>query len=103
MMQAHNLLIIMDDEHNKKVLGYNGHPVVQTPHLDRLAAGGTVYDNAYSCSPICVPARAAFATGPRQPLLGQCHRLRRPHAELGACIAGRRSPGDIDRQTALHQ
>ncbi|HQZ05973.1 MAG TPA: sulfatase-like hydrolase/transferase [Burkholderiaceae bacterium] len=63
MMQAQNLLIIMDDEHNKNVLGYNGHPVVKTPHLDRLAAGGTVYANAYSSSPICVPARAAFATG----------------------------------------
>ena len=62
-MRAPNLLIIMDDEHNKKVLGYNGHPVVRTPNLDRLAARSTVYDNAYSSSPICVPARAAFATG----------------------------------------
>ena len=62
-MESHNLLIIMDDEHNKKVLGYNGHAVVKTPNLDRLAAGGTIYDNAYSSSPICVPARAAFATG----------------------------------------
>lgn len=62
-MQPRNLLIIMDDEHNKKVLGYNGHPVVKTPNLDRFAAGGTVFENAYSSSPICVPARAAFATG----------------------------------------
>lgn len=62
-MDAQNLLIIMDDEHNKKVLGYNGHPVVKTPNLDRFAAGGTIFDNAYSSSPICVPARAAFATG----------------------------------------
>ncbi|MCC6870116.1 MAG: sulfatase-like hydrolase/transferase, partial [Burkholderiales bacterium] len=53
----------MDDEHNKKVLGCNGHPLVRTPNLDRLAAAGTVFDNAYSSSPICVPARAAFATG----------------------------------------
>jgi choline-sulfatase len=58
-----NLLIVMDDEHNKKVLGYNGHPQVRTPHLDRLARAGTVMANAYSSSPICVPARAAFATG----------------------------------------
>lgn len=63
MMEPKNLLIIMDDEHNKKVLGCNGHPVVKTPNLDRLAARGTVFDNAYSSSPICVPARAAFATG----------------------------------------
>jgi len=58
-----NLLVIMDDEHNKKVLGFNGHPVVKTPHLDKLAAAGTVFDNAYCASPICVPARASFATG----------------------------------------
>ncbi|MGQ3001088.1 MAG: sulfatase-like hydrolase/transferase [Hydrogenophaga sp.] len=62
-MTEPNLLIIMDDEHNKKVLGYNGHPLVKTPNLDRLARGGTVYENAYSSSPICVPARAVFATG----------------------------------------
>ncbi len=62
-MEPHNLLVIMDDEHNKKVLGYNGHPLVKTPHLDRLARQGTIYENAYSSSPICVPARAAFATG----------------------------------------
>lgn len=62
-LQPCNLLVIMDDEHNKKVLGYNGHPLVKTPNLDRLAARGTNFDNAYSSSPICVPARAAFATG----------------------------------------
>ncbi len=63
MTQPTNLLVIMDDEHNKKILGCNGHPLVQTPHLDRLAAEGTIFDSAYSSSPICVPARAAFATG----------------------------------------
>ncbi len=63
MNGATNLVVIMDDEHNKKVLGCNGHPMVRTPNLDRLAAQGTVFDAAYSSSPICVPARAAFATG----------------------------------------
>ena len=62
-MDATNLLIIMDDEHNKRALGYNAHPMVKTPHLDRMAAQGTVYDYAYSSSPICCPARAALATG----------------------------------------
>ena len=62
-MTAMNLLVIMDDEHNKKVLGCNGHPMVRTPNLDRLAARSVCFDNAYSSSPICVPARAALATG----------------------------------------
>lgn len=62
-MEPMNLLVLMDDEHNKKMLGCYGHPVVKTPNLDRLAARGTRFTNAYTNSPICVPARAAFATG----------------------------------------
>jgi len=62
-MEPMNLLIIMDDEHNKKMLGCYGHPTVKTPNLDRLAARGTRFTNAYTNSPICVPARSAFATG----------------------------------------
>lgn len=58
-----NLLIIMTDEHNPKVTGYEGHPIIQTPNMDRLAAAGTRFKSAYSNSPICVPARATFATG----------------------------------------
>ena len=44
-------------------MGCSGHPIVQTPNLDRLAARGTRFTNAYSNSPICVPVRAAIATG----------------------------------------
>lgn len=62
-MKPMNLLVIMDDEHNKKVLGCYGHPIVRTPNLDRLAARGTRFSSAYTNSPICVPSRAAFATG----------------------------------------
>lgn len=58
-----NLLVIMSDEHNKAVLGHAGHPVVQSPALDALAARGTRFTAAYTPSPICVPARGAFATG----------------------------------------
>jgi choline-sulfatase len=62
-MQPANLLFIMSDEHNKRVLGSYGHPMIRTPNLDRLAARGTRFSNAYTNCPICVPARAAFATG----------------------------------------
>ena len=58
-----NLLVIMSDEHQALAMGCAGHPFVQTPNLDRLAARGTRFTNAYTPSPICVPARAAFATG----------------------------------------
>lgn len=62
-MKPANLLVIMSDEHSRKVSGCYGHPMVQTPHLDALAARGTRFTDAYTTSPICVPARAAFAAG----------------------------------------
>ena len=62
-MKPANLIVIMADEHNPRILGCNGHPIVQTPNLDALAARGTSFTSAYTPSPVCVPARAAFATG----------------------------------------
>lgn len=44
-------------------MGCNAHPHVRTPHLDALAARGTLFENAYTPSPICVSARASLATG----------------------------------------
>jgi choline-sulfatase len=58
-----NLLILMSDEHNPKVMGCAGHDVIRTPHLDALARRGTRFTSAYTACPICVPARASFATG----------------------------------------
>lgn len=58
-----NVLVIMSDEHNSRFMGCAGHSQVRTPHLDALAERGTRFDAAYCNSPICVPARASFATG----------------------------------------
>ena len=63
MTSARNLLIIISDEHRRDAMGCAGHRVVQTPHLDALAAHGMRFTNAYTPSPMCVPARAAMATG----------------------------------------
>jgi choline-sulfatase len=62
-MQATNLLFICSDEHQRAVTGCYGNPMVQTPHLDRLAARGSRFDHAYTNCPICVPSRAALVTG----------------------------------------
>ena len=62
-MKPTNFLVILSDEHNKRVLGCEGHPMIRTPNLDRLAASGTRFTSAYTNCPICVPARASFATG----------------------------------------
>ena len=63
MSTENNLLIIMSDEHRRDAMGTMGHPVVLTPHLDALGASGAVFENAYTPSPMCVPARAAIACG----------------------------------------
>jgi len=62
-MRPRNLLVLMSDEHNPKFLHCAGHPYIETPNLDALAARGTRFTSAYTTCPICVPARAAFATG----------------------------------------
>lgn len=60
---ARGLLVILSDEHRADALGCAGHPFVDTPNLDALAGAGTRFSTCYTPSPICVPARAAFATG----------------------------------------
>lgn len=64
-MKGKNVVVIMSDEHNPAFMGCSGHPFIKTPNLDALAARGARFPNAYTPSPICVPARAAFATGHR--------------------------------------
>ena len=44
-------------------IGAYGDATVPTPHLDRLASEGVVYDNAFATSPVCAPARSALITG----------------------------------------
>ena len=61
--QRSNVLILISDEHRKDAMGCAGHPIVRTPNLDALAARGTMFTNAYTPSPMCVPTRAAIATG----------------------------------------
>ena len=58
-----NLLFFMSDNHNRDVAGCYGHPLVKTPNIDRIAAAGVRFDNAYCASPLCCPSRAAVATG----------------------------------------
>jgi len=58
-----NLLVIMSDQHAARWCGYTGDPTVKTPHLDRLAEGGVIFDHAYCNSPLCVPSRMSFLTG----------------------------------------
>lgn len=58
-----NLLFLCSDEHQRAIAGCYGSGLVKTPHMDKLAAWGKRFTNAYCNAPLCVPARAAMATG----------------------------------------
>jgi hypothetical protein len=62
-IRPRNILVIVSDQHHPGVVGYRGHPHVQTPHLDRLASEGFHFTRAYCASPICVPSRMSLITG----------------------------------------
>lgn len=62
-MNQPNIVLIMTDQMRGDCMGIAGHPDVKTPFLDSLAAKGTLFDNAYSACPSCIPARAALHTG----------------------------------------
>lgn len=58
-----NILLVMFDQMAALPLPIYGHPIVQAPHMTRLAARGTLFENAYCASPLCSPARFAMLTG----------------------------------------
>ena len=86
MMQAPNFLFLIADDHRHDCLAHRGDPVVQTLHLDRLAAGGASFTHAYNMgsttAAVCIASRAMLHTGrslfrapaepaPETPLLGE--------------------------------
>ncbi len=58
-----NILLLMCDELRADVTGFGGNPIVRTPNLDRLAAMSTIFDQAYTPAPVCIPARQCIAAG----------------------------------------
>ena len=57
-----NILLITSDQQHWNTLGCQN-PEIQTPHLDRLAAEGTLFTRAYCPNPTCTPTRASIITG----------------------------------------
>lgn len=58
-----NVLLLFSDQHNKKVMGFEGHPDVLTPNLDKFAKEAVVFDRAYCTTGICAPSRSSLMSG----------------------------------------
>ena len=58
-----NVLVLMSDHHRFDALGCLGNPLAHTPNLDRLAEMSVRFDQCYTQSPVCSPARHSLATG----------------------------------------
>jgi N-acetylglucosamine-6-sulfatase len=58
-----NIVVIVVDDMRFDEYGAGGHPYLETPHIDALAAGGVTFRNAYHTTPLCSPNRACILTG----------------------------------------
>ncbi|MFV0493033.1 MAG: sulfatase, partial [Pseudorhodobacter sp.] len=63
MTRAPNFILFITDQLRADFLGCYGHPQVQTPNIDDLAAKGLAFDRFYVASPVCMPNRASLMTG----------------------------------------
>ena len=58
-----NFILFNPDEMRAESVGCYGHPLAPTPHIDRLAAEGTRFDQCHVQHPVCTPSRCSFMTG----------------------------------------
>ena len=58
-----NILFIITDQQRAADTGFMGNQVVRTPNMDRIAASGMVFDNAWVSNPLCMPNRSSIMTG----------------------------------------
>ena len=63
MSNSPNILLILADDHGYGDLSVHNGPSIQTPNLDRIAAGGMRFTRFYANSSVCSPSRASLMTG----------------------------------------
>jgi len=62
-MPVQNVIVLVGDDHAAGVVGCYGNRIIRTPNIDRLAADGIVFENAYSNAPVCSASRQSILTG----------------------------------------
>jgi len=62
-MKRPNFVVILIDDLRYDEFGAGGHPYMKTPHIDRLAQEGALFERAFHTTPICSPNRASIVTG----------------------------------------
>lgn len=63
MSDRPNVVLCICDQLRAFEVGCYGNPVIRTPHIDRLAAGGVRFNLAVSNNPVCMPARSSLLSG----------------------------------------
>ena len=58
-----NFLIFVTDQHRADWLSCMGNDILQTPHIDKIAHRGVLFENTYCNTPLCMPSRATMWTG----------------------------------------
>ena len=62
-MSRPNILFVMSDDHASHAMSCYGSRINKTPHLDRIADGGMIFQNCFCVNSICTPSRANILTG----------------------------------------
>jgi uncharacterized sulfatase len=81
-MPRQSVLFLIDTQGTFTVGCYAGNPALGTPNIDRLASEGMRFDRAYTCAPVCGPARSAIFTGLYPHTNGVLGNDMAPHADL---------------------
>ena len=91
-----NFLFILIDDMGWRDVGYNGSESFETPNIDKLAAQGMRFSNAYAACPVCSPTRASIMTGKYPARLGLTNFLpgthHLPHSKLIAPLSRQELP-----------
>ncbi len=89
-MDRPNVILCMTDDQGWGDTAYNGHPILKTPALDAMAAGGLRFDRFYSGAPVCSPTRGSCLTG-RHPyrygiVFANAGHMKRPEVTLAEVL-----------------